>query len=79
MFPFAPADLFSAQGLGQNFIDVVPSTHTIYVHLRRAPLDPFSNLTKDFKGTIGKLIADSKLIQHRKLLRLLLAADKRRR
>ena len=67
MFPDAPADLFSAQGLGQNFIDVIPSTDTIYVHTRPAP--------KMDGSQIGPLLNDGKMVEHREVLRLLLAAD----
>jgi len=64
MFPDAPPDLFSAQGLGQNFIDVVPSTDTIYIHTRPMAMD-----------NLEGLLNDGKMVQHREILRLLLLAD----
>lgn len=64
MFPDAPPDLFSAQGLGQNFIDVVPSTDTIYVHNRPMAMD-----------NLEGLLNDGKMTEHRELLRLLLKAE----
>jgi CubicO group peptidase (beta-lactamase class C family) len=75
MFPGAPDDLFSAQGIGQNFIDVIPSTNTIYVHMRPAPHDPFTNFITDLWGTIDKLFRDGKQIEHRELLQKLLEAS----
>lgn len=80
MFPDRPDDLFSAQGVGQNFIDVVPSRGTIYVHLRPAPHEAWINLCKrnpfscviKLPGTISALLKDAKLAEHRTMLRLLL-------
>ncbi len=74
MFNFAPDDLFSAQGLGQNFIDVIPSTNTMYIHVRRAPHDPFTKFITDPAGTMDALFNDGRRIEHRQLLRTLLDA-----
>ncbi len=74
MFPNAPHDLYSAQGLGQNFIDVIPSTRTIYMHTRPGPLDPPSKLLDDALGTLDALTKDGKQREHRELLDLLLPA-----
>ena len=75
MFPNAPHDIYGAQGLGQNFIDVVPSTRTIYMHAAPSPIDPVSKIVSDPLGTIDKLTKDGKSREHRQLLDLLLAAD----
>jgi len=75
LFDFAPDDLFAALGIGQSFIDVIPSTHTMYVHMRPAPHDPLTNFLTDFWGTLTRLFADGKLIEHRELLRRLLDAS----
>jgi CubicO group peptidase (beta-lactamase class C family) len=75
MMPFAPDDLFSAQGLGQTFIDVVPSTKTVYVHIRPAPQDAYANAFFDPLGTMEVLLEDGLRIEHKALLRKLIAAD----
>lgn len=75
MFDFAPADLFGAQGLGQNFIDVIPSTQTIYVHARPAPIEPLSNFVDDPVGTLDALLNDGQNREHAELLQMLLEAD----
>ncbi len=75
MFPQAPSDLFSYQGIGQNFVDVVPSTKTIYVHMRPAPHDPFTNLLLDLQGTLDKLFRDGSNIEHKQLLDILVPAS----
>jgi CubicO group peptidase (beta-lactamase class C family) len=77
MMPLAPDDLFSAQGLGQTFIDVVPSTHTVYVHIRPAPHDPFTRYITDPQGTMDALFRDGLRIEHKELMRHLLAASGR--
>lgn len=75
MMPFAPDDLFSAQGLGQTFIDVVPGTKTVYVHIRPAPQDAYANAFFDPLGTMEVLLEDGLRIEHKALLQKLLAAD----
>ena len=67
LHPTAPTDMFSAQGLGGNFVDVVPSRNTLYVHMRPAPIDDWNDAIKDLPGTIQKLIADSQRKEHEKL------------
>jgi CubicO group peptidase (beta-lactamase class C family) len=74
LMPTAPPDHFSAQGLGQNFIDVIPSTDTVYVHMRLAPHDPFTKFLTDMAGTLDKLFKDSARVEHRELMRRLLEA-----
>jgi CubicO group peptidase (beta-lactamase class C family) len=74
MFNFAPDDLFSAQGLGQSFIDVVPGTSTMYIHVRRAPHDPFTKFLTDPAGTMDALLHDGLRAEHKLLLRALLDA-----
>ena len=73
--PFAPLDLYSAQGLGQNFIDVVPSTNTIYVHMRNAPHEPLSKLLDDFAATIRALLQDGRRLEHKAMMELLIAGS----
>lgn len=75
MMPFAPLDLYSAQGLGQNFIDVVPSTNTIYVHMRNAPHEPLSKLLDDFAATIRALLQDGRRLEHKAMMELLIAGS----
>ncbi len=75
MMSFAPADLFSAQGLGQTFIDVVPSTNSVYVHIRQAPHDPFVKFITDPQGTMDALFRDGMRIEHKQLMRILLDAS----
>jgi hypothetical protein len=75
MMSFAPDDLFGAQGLGQTFVDVVPSTNTVYVHARPAPHDPFTKFLVDPSGTIDALTHDGMRIEHKELMRALLDAD----
>lgn len=66
-FPEAPADLVSAQGVGQNFVDVIPSTRTVIVHIRPPR---FLN--------VQEILGDGKQEIHRAVLARVLAADKRR-
>ena len=75
MMNFAPDDLFSAQGLGRTFIDVVPSTQTVYVHIRPAPQDPFVQVLTDPQGTMDALFHDGMRIEHKQLMRILLDAS----
>lgn len=75
LFENAPDDLFGAHGLGQNFIDVVPSTRTVYVHTRPAPHDPLTNFITDPVGTIDAMLADGESEQHAILLQYLLDAE----
>jgi CubicO group peptidase (beta-lactamase class C family) len=65
-FPGAPANLISAQGVGQNFIDVLPDEGMVIVHVR-APrvLD------------VNEMLKDGRQALHRELLDLVLAADVR--
>ncbi len=74
MFPNAPHDLYGAQGLGQNFIDVIPSTNTVYMHAAPSPLEPIGNIVSDPVGTVKRLTQDGKTREHRALLDLLLPA-----
>lgn len=74
MFDDAPAELISAQGIGQNFCDVLPSRRTLFIHMRPAPHDPIDNLFTDFQGTLDRMFRDGKQIEHRALLELLLPA-----
>ena len=67
-FTFAPDDMFSAQGVGQNFIDVLPSTNTVIVHIR--PLDWLKPAV---------ILADGQQNLHREILRRVLDADSRMR
>jgi len=76
MMNFAPSDLFSAQGLGQTFIDVVPSTNTVYVHIRPAPHDPFVKFITNPEGTMDELFRDGMRIEHKQLMRILLDASR---
>ena len=72
LLPEAPADLYSATGLGQNFVDVVPSTHTVYVHMRPAPQDMPNAMQTDL---LKALFDDGLQIEHREILRRLGAAE----
>jgi len=74
ILPAAPPDAFGAQGFGQNFIDVIPSTGTVLVHMRDAPHDPPSRLLLDLGGTISALLEDAARGHHRELNRLLMDA-----
>jgi CubicO group peptidase (beta-lactamase class C family) len=65
-FTFAPEDMFSAEGVGQNFIDVIPSTNTVIVHIR--PLDWLRP---------AAILADGQQNLHREILRGVLGADSR--
>ena len=65
-FAFAPDDMFSAQGVGQNFIDVIPSTNTVIVHIR--PMD---------WDNPSAILADGQQNLHRDILRRVLDADSR--
>lgn len=75
MFPDAPGELFGAQGLGNNFIDVDPTTNTVFVHTRPAPQDPLTKFVTDLSGTMEKIIEDQQRSVHRELLNLLLGAS----
>jgi len=73
-FDFAPRNLVSMQGVGQNFVDVVednrsvPGDGTVFVHVRKPALyNPFA------------LMTDARRAEHRELLRRLFAADDRNR
>lgn len=75
MFPMAPPDLFGFQGIGQNFVDVVPSTGVMYVHMHLAPHDPFTNFIFDLTGTMDRLFRDGRNIEHKELLNILVPAS----
>lgn len=73
LLPDAPADLYSATGLGQNFVDVVPSTGTVYVHMRPAPQDrPDAMMTDLYQA----LLDDGKQEEHDQILKRLAAAER---
>jgi len=48
-FPGGPTDLVSAQGVGQNFIEVIPSTKTVIVHMRPPQLLKAPEILRDGK------------------------------
>jgi len=73
MFPFAPHDLYAALGLGQNFVDVIPSLNSVFVHNRPAPHDGFAGFLNPQK-LIDALLNDAELREHSEVLKLLLAA-----
>jgi CubicO group peptidase (beta-lactamase class C family) len=73
---FAPNDHFSAQGLGQSFIDVTPDTRTVYVHVRPAPHEPATKLITDLAGTMEALMEDDRRLDHIELMRVLLSANR---
>ena len=74
ILPDAPADTFGAQGFGQNFIDVIRSEDTVFVHMRNAPHDPPERIWTDLSGTIDRLIDDAARNQHQDLIRTLMGA-----
>jgi CubicO group peptidase (beta-lactamase class C family) len=74
ILPAAPSDAFGAQGFGQNFIDVIPSENTVFIHMRNAPHDPPERIWTDIGGTIERLLDDARRNQHRDLNRILMDA-----
>ncbi|MDJ0764616.1 MAG: serine hydrolase [Myxococcota bacterium] len=75
MFPGVWTDLFGCKGVGQNFIDVVPSTNTIYVHMRPAPHALVNILSTNIIEVLENLYNDGKDKEHYELLKLLYQAD----
>jgi CubicO group peptidase (beta-lactamase class C family) len=73
LLPDAPADLYSATGLGQNFVDVVPSTGTVYVHMRPAPQERPDAMQIDLYQA---LLDDGKQQEHDELLKRLATAER---
>ncbi len=67
LFPGAPADLYMGLGFGQNFLDVVPSTQTIYVHMRPAPHEDFLGLILDIGNKLPEMLNDVKDLPHKEM------------
>jgi hypothetical protein len=63
LVPFAPPDLFAAQGFGNQFIDVIPSLDMVVV---RFGADPRST------ADASALIADARFEIHADILRPIL-------
>jgi CubicO group peptidase (beta-lactamase class C family) len=71
LLPELPADLYAATGLGQSFIDVIPGTRTVVVHMRPAPQElPGAN----GMTTIAELQRDGRQEDHRAVTQRVLAA-----
>ena len=73
LMPGVPAEIFSATGLGQNFVDVARSTQTVYVHMRPAPQDMPNAMQLDLPTEI---LRDGKQQEHRELLLRIGAAER---
>ena len=70
--PSMPADYFSAQGVGNNFVGVSPSEGLVIVHARRAPNERL--LTEWPWNNLKALLGDAKQEAHREILSRLNAA-----
>lgn len=65
LVPFAPDDLFAAQGFGNQFIDVIPSLDLIVVRFGADPMSTFDP---------GALIDDARFDKHAAILQPILDA-----
>jgi CubicO group peptidase (beta-lactamase class C family) len=75
LHPFAPKDAFCAVGLGNQFVEVVPSLDLVVVRIGVAPPDDPKLLFKP-KKLIAAMTADGKQVVHNELLKRVLAAKK---
>ena len=73
MHDFAPHDAYCGVGLGNQFVEVIPSLDMVVVRLGTAPHDDLS-AWGDLAGLYEDLITDGDQVLHNQILELVLDA-----